>query len=296
MAWRLARSQHGVLAHEQLRALGYSAEAIRHRVADGRLHRRYRGVYAVGRPGLSRFGGWMAAVLASGRGASLSHHSAAELHGIRPRFAGPVHVTVPVSGRHAQSGIVLHRRALREQDLSERDGIRVTSPVLTLVDLASMLDRAALTAAVNEADRLGLVDPEALRDALEEQRGRRGVRRLRELLDRETFVLTESELERLLVPIALRAGLGKPETQVWLNGFRVDFVWLGLRLVVETDGLTYHRTPAQQARDRLRDQAHLAAGHTPLRFTRAQVRYDVDHVESVVTAVTQRLLQTGTRA
>jgi very-short-patch-repair endonuclease len=193
-----------------------------------------------------------------------------------------------VSGRQAQSGIVLHRRALREQDLTERDGIPVTSPALTLVDLASMLDRAALTAAVNEADRLGLLDPEALREALEEHRGRRGVRRLRELLDRETFVLTESELERLRVPIALRAGLGKPETQVWLNGFRVDFVWPELRLVVETDGLTYHRTPAQQSRDRLRDQAHVASGWTVLRFTHAQVRFDPGHVEGTLRAILHR--------
>jgi len=183
---------------------------------------------------------------------------------------------------------VLHRRALREQDLSERDGIPVTSPVLTLVDLATMLDRAALTAAVNEADRLGLLDPETLREALEEHRGRRGVRRLRELLDCETFVLTDSELERMLVPIALRAGLGKPETQVWLNGFRVDFVWPELRLVVETDGLTYHRTPAQQARDRVRDQAHAASGWTVLRFTHAQVRFDPGHVEATLRAILHR--------
>ncbi len=160
--------------------------------------------------------------------------------------------------------------------------------MLTLVDLATMLDRAALTAAVNEADRLGLLDPEALREALEEHRGRRGVRRLRELLDRETFVLTDSELERMLVPIALRAGLGKPESQVWLNGFRVDFVWPELRLVVETDGLTYHRTPAQQARDRVRDQAHVASGWTVLRFTHAQVRFDPGHVEATLRAILHR--------
>jgi very-short-patch-repair endonuclease len=230
----------------------------------------------------------MAAVLASGPDALLSHHSAAELHGIRPPWAGPVHVTVPVVGRRGQRGIALHRRRFRDGDRTAKDGIPVASPSLTLVDLATTLDLAALTAAVNEADRLGLTDPEALRDALEGHRGRRGSRRLRELLDRETFVLTESELERMLVPIALRAGLGKPDTQVWLNGFRVDFVWPELRLVVETDGLTYHRTPTQQARDRLRDQAHVASGWTVLRFTHAQVRFDPGHVEATLRAILHR--------
>ena len=74
-----------------------------------------------------------------------------------------------------------------------------------------------------------------------------------------------------------------------MNGFKVDFYWPDLGLVVETDGLRYHRTPAQQARDRVRDQAHAAAGLTPLRFTRAQVRFDPAHVASTLAAVAHRL-------
>jgi len=151
------------------------------------------------------------------------------------------------------------------------------------------LGHADLERAVNEADRLDLVDPETLRGELERYGGRRGVARLRELLDRRTFRLTDSELERLFLPLASQAGLSAPLTRQRLNGFRVDFFWPRLRLVVETDGLRYHRTPAQQARDRLRDQAHLAAGFTPLRFTHAQVRYEPEYVRATLRKVTRRL-------
>jgi len=112
---------------------------------------------------------------------------------------------------------------------------------------------------------------------------------LRRLLDRRTFRLTDSELERFFLPLAKQAGLVLSLTRQHLNGFRVDFLWPDLRLVVETDGLRYHRTPAQQARDRVRDQAHLAAGFTPLRFTHEQVRYEPEHVRSTLRAVARRL-------
>jgi very-short-patch-repair endonuclease len=120
-------------------------------------------------------------------------------------------------------------------------------------------------------------------------RGQRGVGVLRRVLDRHTFVLTDSELERRFVPIARRAGLPRPKTQAVVNGFRVDFFWPQLGLVVETDGLRYHRTPAQQAADRVRDQAHIAAGLMPLRFTHAQVSYETAHVEATLRATALRL-------
>jgi very-short-patch-repair endonuclease len=102
--------------------------------------------------------------------------------------------------------------------------------------------------------------------------------------------MTDTELERRFPPIVRRVGLPLPLTQVYVNGYKVDFYWPELRLVVETDGLTYHRTPAQQAKDRLRDQTHAAAGLTPLRFTRAQVKYEPGHVEEILRAVARRLL------
>ena len=119
----------------------------------------------------------------------------------------------------------------------------------------------------NNADKLDLVDPETLRAELEDHIGEPGVVALRRLLDEATFTLTDSELERYFLPIARKAGLPKPLTQQHVNGVRVDFFWPDLQLVVETDGLRYHRTPTQQSHDRKRDQRHQAAGMTPLRST-----------------------------
>jgi very-short-patch-repair endonuclease len=284
--WGLARSQHGVVTHEQLLALGLSAKAIRHRIAKGRVHPVFRGVYAVGRPELTRYGRWMAAVLSCGPEAVLSHESAAALWEIRADRSGRIEVSVPAHVARRRPGIVVHRRAeLPAGELTQHKGIPVTGPALTLLDLAGRLGRDSLEAAINEADKFDLIDPEALREALDGLGRRRGVALLRETLDRRTFTLTRSMLERLLLPIASRAGLSRPQTGVEVNGFVVDFYWPELGLVVETDGLRYHRTPAQQARDRLRDQAHLAAGMTPLRFTHGQVAFEPDHVERTLRRV-----------
>lgn len=285
--WSLAAEQHGVVTRTQLLALGFSRRAIEHRLARGRLHRVHRGVYSVGRPELTRYGRWMAAVLSCGPGAALSHCTAAALWGIRGDDGGPIHVTVPAGRRgRERPGIVVHRRS--GLDAVRCRGIPVTSPVSTLIDIAAALP-AELGRAINEADKLNLVDPEGLRRALDEAGPITGVRRLRTLLDRLTFVLTDSELEDLFVPIARRAGLPRPETRSWVNGFKVDFHWSALGLVVETDGLRFHRTAVQQARDRLRDQTHTAAGLTCLRFTHAQVKFEPRHVESVLRAVARRL-------
>lgn len=112
---------------------------------------------------------------------------------------------------------------------------------------------------------------------------------LRDLLDSHTFALTDSSLERQFLPIARRAGLPLPLTQQHLDGFRVDFYWPDLGLVVETDGLRYHRTAAEQTADRRRDQAHAAAGRVPLRFARAQVVFEPEHVEATLKRVARRL-------
>jgi very-short-patch-repair endonuclease len=113
-------------------------------------------------------------------------------------------------------------------------------------------------------------------------RGRRGAPKLRATLDRHTFTVTDSELERLFLPIARRAGLPRPLTQAFVNGYRVDFHFPDIDLVVETDGLSYHRTPAQQAAGGVRDQVHAAAGLLPLRFTHAQVRFEPGYVEGIL--------------
>jgi very-short-patch-repair endonuclease len=235
-----------------------------------------------------REGQWMAAVLGSGEGAVLSHQSAAALWGVG-KADSEIEVTVPSRRRPRVQGVRIHRRELAPDEVAERDGIPVTSPVLTLIDFASVSPTRGIERAVSAADRDDLIDPESLREVLDRCPRRQGVGALKQLLDRYTLVLTESELERLFVPIARRAGLPRPVTQQWLNGERVDFYWPELGLVVETDGLRYHRTPAQQAKDRRRDQKHTAAGLTPLRFTHAQVAHEPAFVEGILRRTAGRL-------
>jgi very-short-patch-repair endonuclease len=279
-----------VVARRQLLELGFNPDAIHHRIETGRLHPEWRGVYAVGRPELTRQGTWMAAVLSCGPGAALSHTSAGALWEIHTAPLVEIEVSVRAHTFRRRSGIVVHRRTgLAPDDLTQHLGIPVTAPVCTVVDLATCLERDQLEAVINRADRRDVIDPETLRSALDELGGRPGVAVLRETLDRRTFTLTDSELERRFLPLARHAGLPPPLTQQWVNGFRVDFFWPDLGLVIETDGLRYHRTPAQQARDRVRDQTHAAAGLTPLRFTRAQVRYEPGYVRSTLWAVARRL-------
>jgi hypothetical protein len=181
--------------------------------------------------------------------------------------------------------VVRRRRSVPSTDLTTHVGIPLSSPARTLLDLATRLSRKRLEAAVNAADKHDLISPPALRAYVESRGGQPGVPALRRLLDHDTFALTDSELERLFIPIATRAGLPKPATGAVVNGFKVDFYWPELGLIVETDGLRYHRTPSQQARDRLRDQAHAAAGMTTLRFTHSQVRFGGRHVEETLCRV-----------
>lgn len=287
--WELVQRQHGVVTRAQLLNLGLGPAAVARRLRSGRLHLIQRGVYAVGRPDLSRHGRWMAAVSSCGPTAVLSHRSAAALYEIADQAFGPIEVTVPLDVVRLRPGLRVSRRAIAAAERTSLAGIPVTTVERTLLDLAQAMSRTRLEAAINAADKRDLVDPETLRSTLESYTGRRGVRALRLILDRRTFVLTDSELERAFLPIARRAGLARPETGRRLNGFKVDFFWPALGLVVETDGLRYHRTPAAQARDRLRDQTHAAAGLTTLRFTHAQVRYEPDHVRGTLAAVACRL-------
>src|SRR4051794_31356791 len=188
-AWRLAQRQHWTLASRQLIEHGIDGERVKRLRRSGHLHPLFRGVYAVGRPQVSWRGWWMAAVLACGPDAVLSHHSAAALWRIRLP-AWPIHVTAPGARRpHAiittprarrRHAIVTHRRALRERDIVRHHGIPVTSVVCTLIDIAPDLTAHELEVAINEADRLGLVDPETLRAELVPQRGRSGIAKLRQ--------------------------------------------------------------------------------------------------------------------
>ncbi len=292
-AWALCERQHGVVTRRQLLGLGFSEKAIERRLGSGRLHHvsSVRGAYVVGRGEVSTEGRWMAAVLVCGDGAVLSHSSAAALMRIGVE-RDAMEVSVPGHSHRARSDIEIHRRSsLRPGDAGEFKRIPVTSPALTIIDLAA--DRSnsdpVVERAVNEADKYDLITPHDLRAELEAHRSQSGVARLRLMLDRRTFRLTRDELERRFLPLAAEAGLPPPLTANWVNGFEVDFHWPKLGLVVETDGLRYHRTPAEQARDRLRDQTHTAAGLTQLRFTHGQVRYEPEHVRAILRRTAERM-------
>jgi very-short-patch-repair endonuclease len=279
-AWELAGRQHGIVARRQLLALGFNAREIEHRVSRGRLHLVMRGVYAVGWPRLTRERRWMAAVLACGDGALLSHHSAAALWGFGAERGREIDVSVCRRTRLRRPGILVRSRpGLGETHTACRDGIPVTGVVRTLIDIAAELSPTAAERTVNEADKLDLVDPETLRTALEDHPGEPGARPLRALLDARTFRLSDSVLEVLFRPIAAAAGLPLPLTKQIVNGFEVDFFFPDLDLVVETDGLRYHRTPSAQARDARRDRSHTLAGTTSLRFTHHEVKYEAVKVK-----------------
>ncbi len=289
-AWELARKQYGVVARRQLLALGMSSQSIQHRLDTGRLHRVDRGVYAVGRPGLPRRGRWMAAVLGCGSGAVLSHRTAGALWGLCDAVAESIEISIPSASPRRRPDVHVYRRPkLPAVETVVHEAIPVTIPLRTLIDLGRILDAGRLERAVNEADRLELITPERLLASLDAHPGEWGVGPLRALLGDRVFRLTDSELERRFLGLVAEAGLPVPLTAQRVNGFKVDFHWPKLGLVVETDGLRYHRTPAQQARDRLRDQTHTAAGLTHLRFTHAQVHFEEKRVSKTLVITARRL-------
>lgn len=229
----------------------------------------------------------MAAVLACGDEgrAALSHSSAAAILGFGVEHAPGIEISRIAPSELRIPGIQVYRRpALGAGWFGHYEGIPVTTPVQTLIDLATRYEQRKVERMVNEADRLGLVRTDDLREALDDHAGEPGVGRLRGILDRRTFRYTRSELERAFLPLVRQAGLPTPETSVFLDGYEVDFWFPDLRLVVETDGLTYHRTPAQQAKDLERDQDHGAAGLSSLRFSHAQIKYEPDRVVRILRA------------
>jgi hypothetical protein len=280
-----------VLTRRDLLGLGFSPDAIKHRVATGRLHQIALGIYAVGRPELTPNGRWMAAVLVCGDDAALSHRSAAELWGIGYEESGRIDVSIRRRSKITRRGVLVRARpTLPERAVVRRFGIPVTDPVQTLIDLATELKPMRLERAVNQADVHDLVDPETLRDSLDAYPRLPGVKKLRTMLDRHTFQLSDSDLEILFRPLARAAAFPPPMSKHWVLGFEVDFWFPDHELVVETDGLRYHRTPAQQARMVKRDQTHTAAGLRVLRFTHWQIAYAPTEVTGVLRKIRPHLI------
>ncbi len=270
----LAERQHGVVSARQLAALGLPQRAVSHRAAAGRLHRIHRGVYAVGHRVLTVNGRRMAAVLAAGPGAALSHASAAALWEIRPTSATRIDVTVPTTGGRAKRpGLRIHRTpTLADDEVTERQRIRVTTPARTLLDLASSLPRRALERALDEAESRDLYDRRALEAVTNVHKGERGAAALKQALDTDAEpALTKSELEELMFTLCADHGLERPLVNRRVAGLEVDFFFPARRLVVETDSWRHHKTRRAFERDRERDAILARAGCHTLRFTHRQL-------------------------
>ena len=231
----------------------------------------------------------MAATLRAGEPSAISHDSATHAWGMLPFAEGPIDISVPRGRQPRDPRLRVHRRSVfAPSQVARRSGIAITTPALTLVDIAPRISPRQLERAVEKTVGTGHWTPGSLRRHLDGLPRLPGRKILRSLLDRDEFVLTDTELERLFVPIALSAGLPPPQTQVHLSGHRVDFFWPGLSLVVETDSLRWHRTAAAQARDLRRDQDHARAGLLVLRFSHFQIRYERETVCQTLTDVAAR--------
>jgi hypothetical protein len=225
----------------------------------------------------------MAAGLACGPAAALRHRSAAAHWGFGKEHSDHIDVSLRRTSESRLPGVRCHRRpSLPASAITSRLNIPLTQPVQTFLDLATVAGPKTLERAINEADKHDVIDPDALRKALENHPGEPGVRPLRAILDKHTFRLSDDELELLFRPLAATAGLPTPLTKQIVDDFEVDFFWPDIGLVVETDGWRYHRTPAAQSRDALRFQEHTAAGLTPLRFSHWQVKHEPAHVKTIL--------------
>lgn len=264
---------------------GLPAHAVDTLVRAGRLVPVLRGVYQIGPLQLPR-GPETSALLAAGSGTRLSHRSAARLHAL----AGPercadavkkeqphsrnatepnVEVSVPRKRRRRIEGVRIHRvRDLREDEVMVLDGLRITTPARTLLDLAEVLTEREVEQAYATALRRGLVTSETMRAMVERHPDHRGAPLWRRLLaEAAEPAFTRSEAEEKLLGIARGAGLPRPETNAYLLGHEVDFLWRAARLVVEVDGYAYHGSRHSFAADRRRDAELAAGGYRVLRFT-----------------------------
>jgi len=299
----IASRQHGVIFLQQLVELGLSRRTIRWRVSSGRLHRIHQGVYAVGRPDLPIKGRWMAAVLACGGGAVLSHRSAATLLELLNVRGGKIEVAVPRRTPVVRPGLRVHRSTcLVPADRVTVDRIPCTSVPSTLLALAATAPTNVLESACNEAEIKGVFDLRSIDQLLARRSGHPGASRLRAVLaigdlgtDR-----TKSKLEKRFLRLARDTGLPAPTVNEWISipgeEMRCDFVWHREKVIVEVDGWETHRTRRAFHDDRRRDQLLRLAGWEVLRFTDRDIGRDPDHVTKVVRTVLDRKAATKAAA
>lgn len=272
----LATKQHGVVSRAQLLALGMTAHTIDAWLRRGRLIAIHHGVYAVGHASLTIHGRQLAAVLACGPTAVLSHGSAAALWELVPNQPTRIHVIVQTwAGLTAPRGVHLHRyRSLVDDDITKRNAIPVTTPARTLLDLAPVLGLYPLRRMIGQMDVLRLLDFGDVDRLLTLHPRRRGTKRLRRLLDehRPDTGLTRPGLELLFLAFFERHGFPTPLVNAEIEGVEADFHWPEQRVAVEADSFTFHRTRAAFERDRERDAILTTAGWRVHRFTDRQIK------------------------
>jgi very-short-patch-repair endonuclease len=241
----LAARQHGIVTTAQLAGAGIGRRAIARRVERGWLIPRFRGVYQVG-PMTVRYAPEMAAVLACGDGAALSHQSAAAIWGFGNRD-DVVHVSVTRDVR-SRNGLRVHRTL--SLNAVVQNGLPLTTPFRTLTDLARVLNPAELDRAKEQAHVLGLVIPD----------------------DTDEPEFTRSEAEERLRQLCKAAQLPMPRTNARVAGWEVDAYWPEHKLIVEVDGYRYHRTRRRFESDRRKDAALTVAGYRVIRITWRRLR------------------------
>jgi very-short-patch-repair endonuclease len=219
----------------------------------------------------------MAAVLAYGEGAVLSHRAALALHDLRPIPWGPVDVSVEARSRRSRPGIRVHSvETLHANDRTEIDSIPVTEIHRALLDYAEIASRQQLRHAIDAGLRQEVLDQWKFDALFERSHGRHGLKPLRAVLDeiKGPAPWTDSELERAMLALIRQAGLPEPLTQQVLEGERVDLFWPDANLVVEVDGYEFHKSRAQFENDRRRDAKLMVAGYRVLRVTQTRVQFD----------------------
>lgn len=284
----LAERQRGLVTSAQLVSLGVGRRTLERWAASGRLRRVHRGVYAVGPQPLTRHGRWLAAILARGPGAVLSHRSAASLWGL----TGDHHVVdVTAShGRHgkgSRSGIRLHRGKLARDEWMHREGIPVTTVARTLFDLAESVETPQLKSTWEEADRLNLLRLGQIARIYERCGRSRARARIRPLLTAERLYdeRRRSPLEDRFATFVRAHHLPPPQTNVLVDGDEVDALWPAARLIVELDSWEFHAHRAAFEEDRNRDTDHLLAGYRTIRVTHRRLDREPDRLAAQIRAL-----------
>lgn len=297
----LGARQHAVFTLPQLNELGLTSRAVQKRAARGSLHRLYPSVYSlVPASLLTRYGRWLAAVLACGPGAALSHRTAAALHEIRRTDRSNIDVTVPGRSRRNHLGIDIHRSTtLTQADVTIVNAIPCTTVARTMFDLAEVVNRRSVERAYDQAEILEVFDLRALEDQLDRNGTRKAARLVRAVLDEHYIgsTPTASELEEAMLALTRRLGLPDPRVNRWIDlgdgGPMIlgDFVWPEQRVIVETDGERFHGTHQARERDPRRDQRALIAGWKPVRTTWRQVTRRPWELEPMLLALVGRPLR-----